>query len=104
MADAQRRTGDLTKEKRKTKFAEPDKYRVILLNDDFTTMEFVVEILVLVFRKDVVEATKIMREVHEKGSGLVGIYSYDLARTKVAEVHRLARAQEFPLRCKIEKN
>lgn len=104
MSDAERRTGSSTIEKTKKEIKEPDKYKVILLNDDFTTMEFVVEVLVKVFQKDVVSATKIMRQVHEKGQGLVGLYSYDIARTKVSEVHQMAKSREYPLKCRIEKN
>lgn len=82
---------------------EPDMYKVLLINDDYTTQEFVVEIIVAVFHKDVPTATKIMFDVHRLGIGVVGVYSWDIANTKVEEVHRRARAAEFPLRCRIEK-
>jgi ATP-dependent Clp protease adaptor protein ClpS len=81
---------------------EPDLYRVVLHNDDYTTMEFVVEVLVTVFRKDILSATRIMLDVHRKGRGLVGTYTYDIATTKADQVHRLARDREFPLRCTVE--
>ena len=82
---------------------EPDLYRVILHNDDYTTMEFVVEVLVTVFHKDIISATRIMLDVHRKGRGLVGTYTYDVASTKAKQVHALAREREFPLKCTVEK-
>jgi ATP-dependent Clp protease adaptor protein ClpS len=82
---------------------EPDEYRVLLLNDDFTTMEFVVAVLVTVFHKSIPEATKIMLDVHRKGRGTVGVYSFDIATTKVQRVHAMARENGFPLRCTMEK-
>jgi ATP-dependent Clp protease adaptor protein ClpS len=82
---------------------EPDEYRVLLLNDDFTTMEFVVAVLVTVFHKSIPEATKIMLDVHRKGRGTVGVYSFDIATTKVQRVHTMARENGFPLRCTMEK-
>jgi len=78
-------------------------YRVVLHNDHFTTMEFVVEVLVTVFAKPAREATRIMLDVHRRGSGECGVYSFDIARTKVAQVHALARQHEFPLRCSCEE-
>ncbi|HOV63036.1 MAG TPA: ATP-dependent Clp protease adaptor ClpS [Spirochaetia bacterium] len=82
---------------------EPDMFVVILHNDHYTTMDFVVEVLRAVFHKPVIEATKIMMDVHKKGKGIVGTYSYDIARTKVAQVIQMARANQFPLRCTMEK-
>jgi ATP-dependent Clp protease adaptor protein ClpS len=82
---------------------EPPMYKVLLLNDDFTTMEFVVEVLVNVFHKDIPTATKIMMDVHRLGAGVVGVFTWDIASTKVEAVHRLAKAQKFPLRCRIEE-
>lgn len=84
-------------------YREPDDYQVILLNDDFTTMEFVVSILMTVFHKPLPEANRIMLDVHKKGRGIVGIYSYDIAATKVNQVHELARQNGFPLKCVMEK-
>jgi ATP-dependent Clp protease adaptor protein ClpS len=75
---------------------------VVLHNDDYTTKEFVVEVLQTVFQKPAIEATKIMMDVHKKGRGVVGVYTWDIAQTKVAQVHRLAKEQEFPLKCTIE--
>lgn len=81
---------------------EPEMFRVILHNDDYTTMDFVVEVLVTIFRKDIISATRIMLDVHRKGRGLVGTYTYDIARTKTDQVHQLAREREFPLKCSME--
>lgn len=82
---------------------EPDMWRVVLLNDDYTPRDFVVEILVSVFHKPPVEATRIMLEVHNRGRGIVGLYPYDIGRTKVAQVTNLAREREFPLKSLLEK-
>ena len=91
----------LTREREDVK--PPEEFRVILLNDDFTTMEFVVSVLMTVFHKPVPEATRIMLDVHKKGRGIVGIYIYDIAVTKVNQVHVLARQNGFPLKCTMEK-
>ena len=82
---------------------EPSMYRVLLLNDDYTTMEFVVEILMLVFSKSVEEATQVMLNVHRIGVGLCGVYTYEVAETKVETVHVLAKERSFPLKCSMEK-
>ncbi len=82
---------------------EPSMYRVILHNDHYTTMDFVVEVLVQVFQKSPAEATKIMLDVHEKGRGTCGIYTYDVAVTKTSQVHQMARRREFPLKCSFEE-
>jgi ATP-dependent Clp protease adaptor protein ClpS len=82
---------------------EPPMYKVLLLNDDYTTMEFVVEILIQVFSKSVEEATRIMLNVHRIGVGLCGIYTYEVAETKVETVHALAKEVGFPLKCSMEK-
>ena len=84
------------------KVTEPDMFRVVLHNDDYTTMEFVVEVLMTVFHLQIIEATRIMLDVHQKGRGVVGTYTYDIARTKVNTVRDMARRREFPLRCTIE--
>lgn len=86
-----------------TRLKEPDMWKVILLNDDYTPRDFVVEILVSIFRKPPVEATRIMLEVHNKGKGLVGIYPYDIGQTKINQVKMLAEKQEFPLKSVMEK-
>ncbi len=82
---------------------EPDMWKVVLLNDDYTPRDFVVEILVSIFHKQPIEATKIMLDVHKKGRGMVGIYPYDIGRTKVAQVTQVAREREFPLKSIMEK-
>ncbi len=74
---------------------------VLLLNDNFTTMEFVIEILETVFHKPHGEAVKIMLEVHRNGRGVAGVYVRQIAETKAATVHRIARAEGFPLRCEV---
>ncbi len=85
------------------KTREPPMFRVILHNDDYTTMEFVVEILMYVFNKSPESAAKIMMDVHKQGIGVCGIYTHDIAETKVETVHSLARENGFPLRCSMEQ-
>lgn len=80
----------------------PKKYKVILHNDDYTPMEFVVEVLMDVFKKDELTATNIMLNVHNLGHGVCGIYSYEIAETKVARVMDLAQQHEYPLRASME--
>lgn len=82
---------------------EPEEYRVFLINDDFTTMEFVISILMTVFHKNLPEATKLTLDVHKKGRGMAGVYAYDIASTKIQQVHAMARQRGFPLRCAMEK-
>jgi ATP-dependent Clp protease adaptor protein ClpS len=89
-------------EKQREEVKEPDMYRVLLHNDDYTTMEFVVEVLMQVFHKPVFDATKIMMDVHQKGRGIVGTYTHDIAATRVDRVRKLARQREFPLKCTME--
>jgi ATP-dependent Clp protease adaptor protein ClpS len=85
------------------KLKEPEEFRVILLNDHYTAMDFVVEILVQIFHKTLEDANRIMLDVHRKGRETVGVYPYDIAQTKADQVHAAARRQEFPLRCIVEK-
>jgi ATP-dependent Clp protease adaptor protein ClpS len=82
---------------------EPSMFKVILLNDDYTTMEFVIEILMLVFAKSIEAAMEIMLNIHHQGSGLCGVYPLEIAETKVETVHSLARERGFPLRCALEE-
>jgi ATP-dependent Clp protease adaptor protein ClpS len=89
------------KERQETK--EPSLYRVIILNDDYTTMEFVVHVLETVFHKSTPEATQIMLSVHKKGAGLCGVYTREIAETKVVTVHEMASRNKFPLKCTMEK-
>lgn len=91
----QERTGQETK--------EPRLFRVLLLNDDYTTMDFVVSVLENVFHKTAVEAAQIMLNVHKNGIGLAGIYTREIAETKVALVLELAVRNGFPLKCRMEK-
>jgi ATP-dependent Clp protease adaptor protein ClpS len=88
--------------RRAEKLREPEEFRVILLNDNYTTMDFVVEILILIFRKSEGEANRIMLDVHKKGRGIVATYPWDIAQTKADQVHALARERQFPLRCLVE--
>ena len=82
---------------------EPSQYKVLLHNDDYTTMEFVVYVLMEVFHKPVEEATTIMLNVHERGVGVCGLYTYEIAETKVETVTRMARENGHPLKCTMEK-
>jgi ATP-dependent Clp protease adaptor protein ClpS len=91
-----------TSEKTDDKVKEPALYQVILLNDNYTTMDFVVEVLVVIFHKGIEEANRIMMDVHKKGKGIVGAYTWDIAATKAEQVHAAAKANEFPLRCIVE--
>lgn len=81
---------------------EPRKYKVLLHNDDYTTMDFVVEVLVRVFRRNEAQATAIMLSVHNNGYGVCGTFTAEVAETKVDLVHRLAKTAGFPLRCSME--
>lgn len=83
---------------------EPPLYKVVLHNDDYTTMDFVVQVLETVFLKQPAEAFRIMMQVHVEGRGLCGAYPYDVAETKVDAVHSLARAHNFPLRASLEED
>lgn len=92
--------GVVTKDAARTK--EPSLYRVMLLNDDYTSMEFVVHVLEVVFNKDTSEAQRIMLQVHQAGRGTAGVYTREIAETKVAITHHLARQHEYPLKCGME--
>lgn len=82
---------------------EPKKYNVFLLNDDFSTMEFVIDVLVKIFRKSVDEASGIMLNIHNKGKDICGTYTHEIATTKVAQVKNMAREQGFPLKAVMEE-
>jgi ATP-dependent Clp protease adaptor protein ClpS len=96
------RHGDELLEDVEKELKEPDMYKVVLHNDDYTTKEFVVEVLQIVFHKPAIEATKIMMDVHKRGKGVVGVYTWDIAQTKVAQVRQMAKEREFPLKCSVE--
>ena len=81
----------------------PPLFKVLLHNDDYTTMDFVVHILETIFQQPVIEATRIMLHVHKNGRGLAGIYTREIAETKIEAVHKIAREHEFPLKCSMEK-
>jgi len=82
---------------------KPPLYSVFLLNDDYTTMDFVIHILETVFQKPVIDATRIMLHVHKNGKGHAGTYTREIAETKIDSVHKIAREHEFPLKCSMEK-
>lgn len=81
---------------------EPKMYRVLIHNDHYTTMDFVIEVLIKVFLKPAAEATKLMLDVHYKGVGIAGIYPYDIAVTKTNQANQMARQRQFPLKCSYE--
>lgn len=89
--------------KTRPKTQKPSMYKVLLLNDDYTPMEFVVHVLESIFQKNRQEATDIMLHVHRRGVGVCGIYTFEVAETKVAQVMDFARANEQPLQCTMEK-
>ncbi len=82
---------------------EPEQYKVLLLNDDYTAMDFVVEILVTIFHQPLEKAVTTMLKIHREGEGVCGIYTYEIAETKVEQVRKKARENEYPLRAKMEK-
>jgi ATP-dependent Clp protease adaptor protein ClpS len=99
--DGDGKTGLVTKTRPKTK--RPSLYKVLLLNDDYTPMEFVVHVLEHYFNKSRDEATQVMWHVHQKGVGVCGVFTYEVAETKVAQVMDLARQNQHPLQCRMEK-
>ena len=103
MAEGERKTGGEVLEKTRRKTQEPTLFKVILHNDNYTTMEFVVHVLEAVFQKSPAEAFRVMMQVHVEGKGLCGHYPWEIAETKVSVVHELAQSQGFPLRASIEE-
>lgn len=95
-------TGVVVKTKPKTK--KPSMYKVLMLNDDYTPMEFVVHVLERFFGKSREEATRIMLHVHRRGVGLCGVFTYEVAETKVTQVMDFARQHQHPLQCTLEKD
>jgi ATP-dependent Clp protease adaptor protein ClpS len=90
-------------EESRPKLKRPPLFRVLLLNDDYTPMEFVVEVLQLIFGMDRPKATRVMLEVHTKGKGVCGVFIYEIAETKVAQVTSYAQQHQHPLLCTLEE-
>ncbi len=103
MADNKRDLDEHTLTKDREETQTPRLFKVLLHNDDYTTMDFVVEVLKRVFRKTQPEAMHIMLSVHHKGTGIAGVYSREVAEMKINQVHSLAREHEHPLRCSMER-
>jgi len=99
----QREPGVATRTRPQEKARKPKLYKVLLHNDDYTTMEFVVWILQTVFHHDETTATRIMLHVHQNGIGVAGLYPHEIAETRAIHVERLARQHEYPLRCTVEE-
>ena len=95
---------DLAVEEARPKLKEPPLYRVVLINDDYTPMEFVVDILESVFGMERTRATQVMLEVHTKGKGVCGVYNFEIAETKVAQVTSIAQQHQHPLLCQMEES
>jgi len=102
-AVAQRQDQSSAEESTVTAHTEPPRYAVVLHNDDYTTMDFVVEVLETIFHKPLPEAVRIMRQVHEKGAGICGVYTREIAEARVALVLSRAEAEGFPLLCTLER-
>ena len=94
---------DVAVEESRPKLKKPPLYRVLLINDDYTPMEFVVDVLQSVFGMERSHATRVMLEVHTKGKGICGVFSYEIAETKVAQVTSIAQQQQHPLLCTMEE-
>jgi ATP-dependent Clp protease adaptor protein ClpS len=101
--DGEGGTRVITRTKPVERLKQPRRFKVLLHNDDYTTMEFVVWVLQTVFHHDETTATEIMLHVHHNGIGVAGVYAYDIAETRVKQVEGLAREHEFPLRCSMEE-
>ena len=95
-------TGVVTRTRPKTK--KPSNYKVLMLNDDYTPMEFVVLILQRYFSMDIEDATRVMLQVHQQGVAVCGVFTYEVAETKVAQVLETARHHQHPLQCTMEKD
>ena len=95
---------DIALEESETDLSMPSLYKVILINDDYTPMEFVVAILMNIFSLDKNTSTRVMLDVHTKGQGVCGIYPYEIAETKAAQVIKIAKENQHPLLCSIEED
>jgi len=95
---------DVVKETSRVRTTPPPMYKVLLLNDDFTPMEFVVEVLQQLFHMNREKATQVMLQVHTQGHGVCGVYTKDVAATKVEQVLQFAKAHQHPLQCVMEEN
>jgi len=102
MGETDRRTGEAVLERTKQETKRPQLFKVLLLNDDYTTMDFVVEVLETIFNKQPAEAFRIMMMVHTQGKGLCGVYPHEIAETKVEAVISRARDSGFPLKAAME--
>lgn len=103
MEQGKLKAGEAVSVKERLEVTTPPMYRVFLLNDDYTTMDFVVHMLEMVFHKTPPEAVRIMLHVHKNGKGLAGVYAREIAETKIDTVQRLASERGFPLKCGMEK-
>ncbi len=92
-----------SQQKVKSKVKLPKQYSVIMFNDDYTTMEFVIDVLTNIFNKSAVEAEKIMLDVHKKGQGIAGVYTYDIAMTKAGVAMSMAKSEGFPFKLSVEE-
>lgn len=94
---------DLVVDEARPKVRRPPLYKVLLINDDYTPMDFVVEVLQKFFRMDRTKATQVMLHVHTRGRGICGVFTYEIAETKVAQVNEYSRQQQHPLLCTLEE-
>ena len=102
--DDERDGGSGVRLETRTRTQRPPLYKVLILNDDYTPMEFVVDVLERIFSLDRLRATRVMLEVHMKGKGVCGVFTYEIAETKVAQVIETARRHQHPLQCTMEKD
>jgi ATP-dependent Clp protease adaptor protein ClpS len=103
VADNERQTDGQVLDKTRPKTRKPELFKVVLHNDDYTTMQFVIEVLEGIFHKSPAEAFRIMMHVHTRGQGVCGAYPYEVAETKVGMVHDVARERGYPLRASMEE-
>lgn len=102
MSETDPRTREVTRTRPRTVAKRPPMFKVLLHNDHYTTMDFVVEVLRDIFHKGMVEAVNIMLSVHKSGTGVAGVYAAEVAETKIDQVHKLAEKKGFPLKCSME--